>query len=294
MKALISGIKRMEIHDGDGLRTTVFFKGCPLRCIWCHNPESLSFSPQIAYFQEKCIGCKQCVSVCKENIFVNHIPPFAQCSFCFDCVKDCPTNALVAYGEEYTLERLLAVILQDEPFFRNGQGGVTLSGGECLAQAEFAIALTKALFEKGISVNIDTCGYIKREIIERIYPFVDMFLYDIKAFDKDVHLALTGKDNALILDNLKFLSEKNAKIEVRYPLVKGYNDAECEKIAELLSKLSVKRVKVLQYHHFAASRYQALGYENTMPNANTTFDDIEHCIKVFKSYGVEAVNGMVG
>jgi pyruvate formate lyase activating enzyme len=200
----------------------------------------------------------------------------------------------VAYGEEYTLERLLAVILQDEPFFRNGQGGVTLSGGECLAQAEFAIALTKALFEKGISVNIDTCGYIKREIIERIYPFVDMFLYDIKAFDKDVHLALTGKDNALILDNLKFLSEKNAKIEVRYPLVKGYNDAECEKIAELLSKLSVKRVKVLQYHHFAASRYQALGYENTMPNANTTFDDIEHCIKVFKSYGVEAVNGMVG
>lgn len=294
MKALISGIKRMEIHDGDGLRTTVFFKGCPLRCIWCHNPESLSFSPQIAYFQEKCIGCKQCVSVCKENIFVNHIPPFAQCSFCFECVKECPTNALVAYGEEYTLERLLAVILQDEPFFRNGQGGVTLSGGECLAQAEFAIALTKALYEKGISVNIDTCGYIKREIIERIYPFVDTFLYDIKAFDKDVHLALTGKDNALILDNLKFLSGKNAKIEVRYPLVKGYNDAECEKIAELLSKLSVKRVKVLQYHHFATSRYHALGYENTMPNANTTFEDIEHCVEVFKSYEIEAVNGMVG
>ena len=108
MKALISGIKRMEIHDGDGLRTTVFFKGCPLRCIWCHNPESLSFTPQIAYFKEKCIGCSFCVSVCAENVFKNHIPPFEPCSFCFKCIKECPTNALVGYGEEYCIEAVFS------------------------------------------------------------------------------------------------------------------------------------------------------------------------------------------
>jgi pyruvate formate lyase activating enzyme len=292
MKALISGIKRMEIHDGDGLRTTVFFKGCPLRCIWCHNPESLSFTPQIAYFKEKCIGCKLCVSVCAENVFKNHIPPFEPCSFCFKCIKECPTNALVGYGEEYTLDKLLSVVLQDELFFKNGNGGVTLSGGECLAQAEFVTEFIKALYERGISVNVDTCGHVKREVFEKIFPYVDTFLYDVKAFDASMHRELTGKDNVLILDNLKYLSSKGAKIEVRYPLVKGYNDSECENIAKMLSKLSIKRVKILKYHCFATSRYQALGYVNTMPNTETTFEDIESCIEIFKSYGVEAINGM--
>ena len=292
MKALISGIKRMEIHDGDGLRTTVFFKGCPLKCIWCHNPESISFSKQIAYLKEKCIGCNSCLSVCKENIFLNRTPPFSACSFCRDCVNACPTNALTVYGKEYGLDELLSVVLQDEDFFRNGQGGVTLSGGECLSQHNFIIPFAKNLFEKGISVNVDTCGFVKREIFERILPFVDTFLYDIKAFDEIVHTRLTGQSNTLILQNLQYLSKMGVKIEIRYPLVMGFNDTECENIAKFLSQLNITKVKVLQYHRYASSRYEALGLENTLPLTTTTFDDVEKAVAVLKSYGLNAINGM--
>lgn len=293
MKALISGIKRMEIHDGDGLRTTVFFKGCPLKCVWCHNPESISFSKQLAFFKEKCIGCNSCLSACGENVLLDRTPPFAACSFCMNCVNDCPANALIAYGKEYDLDSLLSLVLQDEPFFKNGQGGVTLSGGECLAQAEFTIAFAQKLFEKGVSVNIDTCGYVKREIFERVLPFTDTFLYDVKAFNGALHAALTGKNNDLILNNLQYLSDTGAKVEIRYPLVTGLNDTECTDIAKFLSNLHITKVKILQYHRFAGSRYEALGYKNTLPNAETTRRDIDKCVKIFQSYGVNAISGMI-
>ena len=293
MKALISGIKRMEIHDGDGLRTTVFFKGCPLNCLWCHNPESISFSKQIAFFKEKCIGCNSCATACPENRLQHRTPPLQSCSFCLDCINACPTNALVAYGKEYELNELLSTVLQDAQFFENGQGGVTLSGGECLMQAEFMIAFAKELYKKGISVNIDTCGYVSRDVLEAVLPFVDTFLYDVKAFDKEVHKRLTGKENSMILENLQYLSSANAKIEIRYPLVMGYNDGECEKIAKFIAPLNISRIKVLQYHRFASSRYDALGMENTMPNTHTSFEDVENCVNIFKRYGITAVNGMV-
>lgn len=290
MRALISGIKRMEIHDGDGLRTTVFFKGCPLKCIWCHNLESISFSKEIAFFSEKCIGCNSCVDSCRENVFENRIPPFSSCSFCLECVDACPTNALIAYGREYELRELLDVVLQDEEFFKNGQGGVTLSGGECLAQSDFVIAFAKALYDSGISVNIDTCGFVKREVLEEILPFVDTFLYDIKAYDSELHERLTGRSNGLILDNLRYLSDCGAKIEIRYPLVAGVNDGECEKIAKLLATQNITKVKVLRYHSFAGSRYEALGRENTMPKVSTENEDIKKAIKVFEDHGVKAVD----
>lgn len=292
MKALISGIKRMEIHDGDGLRTTVFFKGCPLKCIWCHNPESISFSKQIAYFKEKCIGCLSCLSACKENVLLDRIPPFSSCSFCMDCVNACPTNALIAYGKEYELDELLSIVLQDEAFYKNGQGGITLSGGECLSQAEFVIPFAKSLFEKGFSVDIDTCGFVQPKIFKDILPFVDTFLYDIKAFDGALHTRLTGKDNALILENLQYLSNVRAKIEIRYPLVMGLNDMECTNIAKFLAPLNIETVKVLQYHRYAASRYEALGLKNTLPFSTTNFNDIENAVAIFKSYGLNAVNGI--
>ena len=276
MKGMISGIKRMEIHDGDGLRTTVFFKGCPLRCIWCHNPESLSFEKQVAFFKSKCISCGICKNERSEKT-----------------AETCPANAIEVYGKEYELEELVEILLKDELFFKNSGGGVTLSGGECLAQPDFCIALAKLLNERSISVYVDTCGYVKREIFEKIIPYTDKFLYDIKAIDATVHEKCTGRQNRLILDNLKYLCNKGCKIEIRYPLVKGYNDFECEDIAKLLSGLQgITKVKVLQYHSFSASRYEALGMFNTLPDTKTTSYDIEAAVNIFKGYGLHAVNGM--
>ena len=276
MKGMISGIKRMEIHDGNGLRTTVFFKGCPLRCIWCHNPESLSFEKQAAFFKSKCISCGICKNERNEKT-----------------AEACPVNAIEVYGREYELEELVEILLQDELFFKNSGGGVTLSGGECLAQPDFCIELAKLLHERAVSVYVDTCGCVKRETFEKIIPYVDKFLYDIKAIDAAVHKKCTGKDNDLILGNLKYLCGEEREIEIRYPLVMGYNDRECENIAKFLSGLQgITKVKVLQYHSFSASRYEALGMLNTLPDTQTTLYNIEAAVNIFKSYGVHAVNGM--
>lgn len=298
MKGLISGIKRMEIHDGEGLRTTVFFKGCPLKCIWCHNPESISFESQIAVLNQKCMLCGTCKEVCKasaisyENEYANI--DFTKCNKCFDCVDLCPTAAINLYGKEYTADELVDILLQDKLFFKNGNGGVTLSGGECLAQPEFAIEVAKKLKENGISVYIDTCGFVKKEVFESILPYTDKFLYDIKAANADVHKKCTGTDNTIILSNLHYLCESGADIEIRYPLIKGFNDSECESIGQLLSNLKgIKRIKVLQYHPFAASRYESLGMQNTLPNTRTTFEDVENAVKTLKSFGLNAVNGIV-
>ena len=276
MKGMISGIKRMEIHDGDGLRTTVFFKGCPLRCIWCHNPESLSFEKQVAFFKSKCISCGICKNERNEKT-----------------KETCPVNAIEVYGREYELDELVEILLQDEAFFKNSGGGVTLSGGECLAQPDFAVALSKKLYDRGISVYIDTCGHVKPETLKKIIPYTDKFLYDIKAIDAMVHKKCTGKDNRLILDNLKFLCDEGCTIEIRYPLVNGYNDLECENIAKFLSSLrGITKVKVLQYHSFSASRYEALGMLNTLPNTQTTLQDVEKSVSILRNYGLHAVNGM--
>ena len=299
MKGIISGIKRMEIHDGDGIRTTVFMKGCPLKCIWCHNPESLSFKPQIAYFHNKCIKCGNCISSCKNNLmFVkngNIESDFNNCpKECFDCANACPVDARVLFGKEYDVDELVEIILLDRNFFKSSGGGVTISGGECLSQPEFTIELARKLSDNGISVNIDTCGYINTDILERIMPYTDMFLYDIKAIDSDVHCAITGKNNELILDNLRFLLLKGAKIEIRVPLVQGVNDGEIKKIGEFLSSFkNPPKIKVLQYHSFAKSRYQALGLECTLPDVITTKQDVENAVNILKKYNLNAINGII-
>ena len=276
MTGLISGIKRMEVHDGDGIRTTVFFKGCPLKCLWCHNPESISFEKQVAWFEQKCIRCGACEGARTE-----------------DAARLCPVAALNVYGTEYSVEDLVETLLQDKPFFDESGGGVTLSGGECLAQPKFAVALARALKERGVSVCVDTCGCVKKSVLEQIAPYTDVFLYDVKAIDPLVHKNCTGKDNAQILSNLEYLCKSGAKLEIRYPLVKGYNDSECDKIAAFLKgKTGIRRVKVLQYHDFAASRYAALGMENTLPNTVTEKADVDRAVQILKAAGLNAVSGI--
>ena len=257
MNAMICDIKRFAVHDGDGIRTTVFFKGCPLKCVWCHNPESISFQPQIAFYKNKCIGCGEC----KRDAFTP---------------DHCLGEAKVLYGKNMTVEELLPLLLEDRDFYETSGGGVTLSGGECLCQADFCAELLKRLKENGVNTAVDTCGFVSKDSINKVIPYTDIFLYDIKAIDEDVHVRCTGQTNKIILENIKYLDFLGKAIEVRIPYVPEYNANQIEKIAEFLKGFqNIKAVKLLPYHNYAGSKYDALGMANTLPEILPTDSEIQ-------------------
>ena len=265
MRALICDVKRFAVHDGDGIRTTVFFKGCPLKCVWCHNPESISFKPQTAFYKNKCIGCGECQ---KENF----------------TPEDCLGEAQIQYGKAVTVEELLPQLLEDRDFYESSGGGVTLSGGECLCQADFCAELLKALKEKGINTAVDTCGFVAKDAIDKVLPYTDTFLYDIKAIDEAVHIRCTGQSNQPILENLKYIDSCGKAIEIRIPYVPGYNDGQIKKTAEFLKPLkNIKTVKILPYHNYAGSKYEALHMENTLPKDLPTEEQIKKAEKIIES-----------
>lgn len=265
MIATIFEIKRFAVHDGDGIRTTVFFKGCPLQCIWCHNPEGLSFEPQQAFFEHKCVGCGEC----KKESF---------------STEGCLGEARIYYGKEITVDELLPVLLEDKDFYENSDGGVTLSGGECLMQAEFCAELLKRLKENGVHTAVDTCGFVSKEALNKVIPYTDVFLYDLKAYDDEVHIKCTGKSNKIILENLLYLDSLGKNIEIRIPYVPEYNSDQIEKIAILLSKLKhITKIRVLPYHNYASSKYVALNMKNTLPQILPTDEEIDEARKLIKN-----------
>ena len=261
MTARICNTKRFAVHDGPGIRTTVFFKGCPLKCVWCHNPESISPAPQTAFYAHKCIGC----GACRKADFTS---------------KDCLGEARVDYGEDVTLDDLTAILLEDRDFYETSNGGVTLSGGECLMQADFCAALLQKMKAEGIHTAVDTCGFVSRSALDKVMPFTDLFLYDLKAIDSEVHKRCTGQDNAVILENFAYLKSLGKPIEVRYPYVPGFNDDQAQKIADFAGDTPVK---VLAYHNFAGSKYEALGMKNTLPDRLPTDAEIEAAQKKMKA-----------
>lgn len=268
MKARIFEIKRFAVHDGDGIRTTVFFKGCPLRCVWCHNPEGLSFETQTAFYEHKCIGCGEC----KRSDFR---------------ASDCLGEARKEFGREISVDELLPLLLEDREFYEKSGGGVTLSGGECLAQADFCAELLKELKKSGIHTAVDTCGFVGREAFDKVIPYTDIFLYDLKAYDEDVHIKCTGKSNKIILENLEYLNSLGKSIEIRIPYVPDYNDNEIEKISNFLKPLkSITKVRVLPYHNYAGSKYVALNMKNDLPHRLPT----EEALQLAKET-VEALTG---
>lgn len=283
MQAVITDIKRFAVHDGDGIRTTVFFKGCPLSCVWCHNPECIDSSTQIAYFMHKCANCGECSAICDSNIMVdgNHVFDRNTCINCGNCISRCKMDAFRQYGKTVSVQEVLQAVLEDRLFYETGGGGVTLSGGECLLQAEFCAEVLKILKKEGINTAVDTCGFVPQAAFEQVAPFTDVFLYDIKAIDEKVHVRCTGQSNRIILDNLRYLEKLKKKVEIRIPFVPDWNDGEMEKITRFLEDFScVTRVKVLPYHSFAESKYVALGMKNTLPK--TLPDDLQ--IKKVKSF----------
>lgn len=267
---LIINIQKCSIHDGPGIRTTVFFKGCPLECLWCHNPESQSYCMDFMYDREKCSTCGTCIEKCKSNAvyFENDsIGRTAEkCELCGECIDWCLGNARELVGKSYTVEELAKEIEKDSMFYDESGGGVTLSGGEVMCQdIDYIEKLIKICNSKGISVAIDTCGYAPRSSYERIYDKVDLFLYDIKLADDVKHRQFTGKSNEMILDNLRYLSSVDANINIRIPLIEGVNvsenNEEVLKIINILNDIRVKNVNLLPYHDIMMNKYNKLGME---------------------------------
>ena len=292
--ATVFEIKRFAVHDGDGIRTTVFFKGCPLRCVWCHNPEGISPGPELAYYAHKCTACGACASECESGCHTveNAVHTFdrSRCTACGKCESVCVSGALKLYGKEMTARELFEILAEDKMFYEQSGGGVTLSGGECLMHADFCAELLKMLKDDGISTAVDTSGFVSKKAIDTVFPFTDVFLYDVKAFDSEIHRKATGASNGLILENLSYINDLGGRVEVRIPYVPEYNGDEIEKIAEHLSGLKcITKVRVLPYHNYAGSKYSALGIENTLPETLPSDEEIERAASILESYGIKTV-----
>lgn len=263
----IINIQKYSIHDGDGIRTTIFFKGCALSCEWCHNPESQRFCAQPMVYSERCRACGACEQVCPAHCI--HVDEggmktdFARCIACRSCVDRCVQNARAVIGDHYTVPQLVKIVEQDKMFYETSGGGVTLSGGETLLQdMDYIEELMRKLYRKGYSVAVDTCGYAPWENFERILPYTDFFLYDVKAIDPKLHKRYTGQDNQLILSNLKKLSDAGARIYIRIPVVEEVNANEQEMDAIVLwlkENINVERVALLPYHNTGMDKYERLG-----------------------------------
>lgn len=285
MKANIVEIKRFAVHDGDGIRTTVFFKGCPLKCLWCHNPETLSPKRQIALFGHKCVNCGKCAEVCNCHTFSENIHNInrTKCTACGKCAEICPQNAIEIFGKEIDTDKICSELLKDKQFYDESGGGITLSGGECLLQSEACRDILKEMKLHGINTAVDTCGFVPLEAIKTVLPFTDIFLYDIKAINENVHIKCTGHSNKPILENLKYIDSVGKKTEIRYPYIPEYNSTEAEKIARFVSSLkNVTGVKVLPYHNYARSKYSALGIKDTLPDILPDSEEIQRVQNIFK------------
>lgn len=261
---VIFNIQKFCTSDGPGIRTTVFLKGCPLKCVWCHNPESQSIKTDISYNAERCLNCGKCVARCPNHCHGIecgvHRYVRADCKACQACVHPtCP--AMEAYGYEITPEAIIADVMKDSAFYQNSGGGLTLSGGEPLAQPEFCLSILKLAKEQGLHICMETCGFAKTEVLAEVAQYVDLFLFDYKETDSQKHKTFTGVDNALILQNLRFLNSIGKPIILRCPIIPTYNDTEehFDGIAQIANDLkSIQRVELEPYHDFGLVKYKRL------------------------------------
>ena len=258
MKATIFEIQRTSFVDGPGIRTTVFFKGCNLRCKWCHNPESQRLEPQMMIYKNKCIGCGKCREVCRYNL--------ESCDLCGECVKHCPHDARKICGMKYTVDEVFEEAKKDRLFYETSGGGVTFSGGECMLQNEFLTQILKKCRENGIHTAVDTAGDVPWEYFMKVIPYTDIFLYDVKAVSESLHIEGTGVSNKRILDNLKRISDDGrSEIIIRVPVIPNFNASmeEMQKIADFLCDINCKQVELLSYNPMAKYKYDALDMKFT-------------------------------
>ncbi|HPT85606.1 MAG TPA: glycyl-radical enzyme activating protein [Bacillota bacterium] len=307
-QGVIFNIQRFSIHDGPGVRTAVFFKGCNLRCKWCHNPESIEHKPSLEFYPAKCIGCGACFAVCPVSAHImqpigqggEHIIDRSKCIRCLECTDTCYAGALVGVGQTVTAEYVVENVKSEMPYYQHSGGGVTFSGGECMVQPNFLYAVLVGCKEAGVHTAVDTAGNVPWEFFQRIDSFVDMYLYDVKAASPEVHRAMTGAGNELIIDNLKKICRQGKRVWIRIPYVPGFNDGEIPGIADILCELEAEakssgreyafeRVELLPYHKLGASKYEALGIgdptDGTVP---PTGAEAERVVEYLRGRGLRA------
>lgn len=300
MDPLIFDIKRYAINDGPGIRMTIFTKGCPLSCVWCHNPESQSPHGQKMYTADKCIGCQSCVEACPENaceLTPNGIVTDTElCIVCGICADVCPTKASEVTGRMMSKEEIFAKIENERVFFDQSDGGVTFSGGEPLQHTEYLIEILDECGERGIHRTVDTTGLAKTETLLEVAKRTDHFLYDLKLMDSAKHKRWTGVPNEKILENLQTLAATGAKINIRIPLIKGVNTDEenIRQTAAFVANLDgeMKTVNLLPYHNLASRKYQKLGQDYDPSGMETPSQaEQQRCVEIFAEYGLEAIIG---
>lgn len=303
-KAVISSIQRYCLDDGPGIRTTVFLKGCPLRCLWCHNPETHRRVPELMQRDHKCTACGRCVVVCPKSARALHLEgdtPYitvdrSRCITCGKCAEVCPAQACEICGKEMTVDEVMATVVRDRIFYKSsGGGGMTVSGGECAAQPEFTLELLSAAKDKGISRAIETCGFGSADFFRKAAELDTLFLYDLKEMNSERHRELTGQDNSLILENLLMLMDMGARIHIRMPLIPGVNDSDSE-LSALADFLCEHRgryelCQIMPYHSMGNSKMEALGREKFLVDAELSKNECAACrdrwIKAFTDKDID-------
>ena len=294
----VFNIQRYSVKDGPGIRTTVFIKGCPLRCWWCHNPESQSRAVEMAINPAVCIHCGGCWAVCPHNESPGEVTePLADwqhCTQCGECVEECPVGGRTMMGRVMTVPEVMAEVLKDRLFYDDSGGGVTLSGGEPMVQPEFVRAVLEACGEKDIRTAIDTCGYCQQEELLAVAPLADLFLYDLKAMDDATHRQQTGVSNTRILDNLVALGRVHANIWLRVPVVPGVNDTreELDAMARFASTVKgIRQVDLLTYHQLGSHKNERIGKQaSPRPAAPPTAETMAMAADLFRRHGLSEVN----
>lgn len=302
---IITNIQLFSLNDGPGIRSTVFLKGCRLKCKWCHNPEGSRRYPEVYPFVSDCTGCKKCIEVCPAGAitFLEPTKPKinkALCIVCLQCVEVCPYGAMVQWGEIVTVKQVIEEVEKDKPFYKNSGGGMTVSGGEPLAQPEFTTALLKCAKAKGIHTALDTCGYAKWEVIESVLAWTDLVLFDLKDMDAQAHKEYCGVTNEVILENARRIVARKIPMHVRIPVIPGRNDSKenMKLTAEFVASLDQENENVIQvvdllpYHPYAGSKYVQFGLEYPFPVGEGYKDEeLEQFVEIFTGRGLDVTIG---
>lgn len=297
-RAAVINIQKYSIHDGPGIRTTVFFKGCPLKCWWCHNPESQNPDHEIMFFKERCTNCGVCIKRCPQKAVEaqEKYPKTdeSKCTLCGKCTDFCPNSAKEYVGKDMTVQELMQELIKDEVFYDESGGGVTFSGGEPLVHVEFLNEILEHCIKRGIHTALDTSGFAPWEKLEQIVDKIDLFLYDIKLINNEKHLKYTGVENVNILRNLRKLSDRGCNIYIRMPIIAGINDDDehINEVIKFISSLNILQVNLLPYHKMGMDKYRRLKMQYNLTGMEQPSNESMEKIKDrFKNSGIKVEIG---